>query len=547
MDSSRRPGPGSGLAAGAMLTAALIGVFYAGWKILGLPFVPFDVFDFMARVLPGKIIAFGISSMVAIISALHPGPTAVVAKAMEQTMGIISLWAAGVLGGAVLFLVLRASGEKRAYTFGKILGLIFGASAAHASYHVGKTATVSPGLGVLCILLLYLIWGVALGWSFIKMQRIVKGIETLPGEPAAGDGAWLVNRRRFLIRLGGATAVITLSGTVLGVLYRGRGTRPIVRTAGQKPWSATHAMPNAADPVKPAPGTRLEFTPLEQHYRIDINTIPPTIMEQGWRLQITGLVDRPRAFGLEQIKSYEPMHQFITLSCISNRIGGDLTGTQRWSGTSLIKLLPEFGLKPEATHLKISSADGFFEFVPVELIKADPRIMFCYEWDGLPLEKAHGFPLRIYIPDLYGMKQPKWIEKIEAVSHWEPGYWVVRGWDKVARMRATSVIDTIAVDKATESANGKKLVPIGGIAHAGVRGISRVEVKIDDGLWTAARLRAPLSRQTWVVWRYDMPFEPGRHKFTVRCFEGDGTPQITQKNPPDPSGATGLQSKTKNF
>lgn len=541
MHSSRRPGIGSGLVAGALLTAALIAFSYACWKIFGLPFFPFDVFDLMTRMLPGKVIAFGINTMVSIITALHPGPTALVAKAMEQAQSIIIMWAAGALGGAVLFLVLSRYGRKHAYLFGKLLGLIFGAAVAYAAYHVGKTATVSPFMGALWALLVYLSWGAALGWSYREMDR-----EILPGEPVAPDGAWLVNRRRFLVRLGGATAVITLSGTILGVLARARGTRPIVQSDNM-PWSATHALPNAGDPVKPAPGTRPEFTPLQDHYRIDINTEPPSIDLKDWRLKIGGLVERPLTLGMDRIRSYEATNQFITIACISNRIGGDLIGTQRWSGTSLGKLLPEFGLKPQATHLKISAADGFYEFVPVELIKSDPRIMLCYEWDGLPLARGHGFPLRIYIPDVYGMKQPKWIETIEGVSRWEPGYWVVRGWDAVARMRATSFIDTIAVNRTWEGANGQKMVPIGGLAHAGVRGISRVEIKIDDGPWTAARLRAPLSRQTWVVWRYDMPFVAGKHRFTVRCFEGDGTPQITEKNPPDPSGATGLQSKTKDF
>jgi DMSO/TMAO reductase YedYZ molybdopterin-dependent catalytic subunit len=130
------------------------------------------------------------------------------------------------------------------------------------------------------------------------------------------------------------------------------------------------------------------------------------------------------------------MHQFVTLSCISNPVGGDLTGTTRWTGVSLQRLLPDLRLAPNATHLKIRSADGFYEIVPLEVITSDKRVMLTYAWDGVPLPREHGFPLRIYLPGLYGMKQPKWIESIEATDHWEPGYWVVRGWDKVARMKA---------------------------------------------------------------------------------------------------------------
>jgi hypothetical protein len=208
---------------------------------------------------------------------------------------------------------------------------------------------------------------------------------------------------------------------------------------------------------------------------------------------------------------------------------------------SLQRFLPTLHLKPNATHLKISSADGFYEIVALSDIQADDRIMLAYAWDGVPLLPEHGFPLRIYIPDLYGMKQPKWIVAIEAVDHWEPGYWVVRGWDAKAQMRSTSVIDTVAKN-AVVNGDGQMLVPIGGIAHAGVRHISKVEISVDNGPWQEAKLRTPLSDLTWVLWRYDWPLQKGQHTFTVRCFDGSGAPQITEVRPPHPSGATGLYS-----
>jgi hypothetical protein len=110
-------------------------------------------------------------------------------------------------------------------------------------------------------------------------------------------------------------------------------------------------------------------------------------------------------------------------------------------------------------------------------------------------------------------------------------------------MRATSVIDTIGVNMMIVEANRSTRIPVGGIAHAGARGISRVQVRADGGEWQDAELRTPLSPTTWVIWRYEWPFLPGNHTFTVRCFEGDGTPQIEASAPPTPSGATGLYSK----
>jgi molybdenum-dependent oxidoreductase-like protein len=143
------------------------------------------------------------------------------------------------------------------------------------------------------------------------------------------------------------------------------------------------------------------------------------------------------------------------------------------------------------------------------------------------------------------MKQPKWIDSMEAIDAWEPGYWVRRGWDREARMRATSVIDTLAMDMMIIESGKSTMISVGGIAHAGARGISRVEVSVDEGPWEPAMLRDPMSPTTWVIWRYDWPFQSGKHAFTVRCFEGDGTPQIAVESPIGPSGATGLDRVTR--
>ena len=148
--------------------------------------------------------------------------------------------------------------------------------------------------------------------------------------------------------------------------------------------------------------------------------------------------------------------------------------------------------------------------------------MLAYAWDGHPIPFDHGFPLRIWLPDRYGMKQPKWITGIEVTDEYQEGYWVERSWSELAQVKTTSVIDTVAV-KETYDSDGQTLVPIGGIAFAGDRGISKVEVRVDGGRWAEARLRTPLSETTWVIWRYDWPFAEGNHTFEVRCAEADGT------------------------
>jgi DMSO/TMAO reductase YedYZ molybdopterin-dependent catalytic subunit len=526
---------------GALLTAALIAVFYAGWRLADLPFVPFDVFDWMTRVLPGAVIEFVIGAMVAAIRGLHLGPTSVVAKLMEQSIGIVNLFITGIVAGGFLFGVLRALHGRYAYVSGCFLGVIAAIPAVLISSFLNKTAVASPIIVALWVLFVFMLWGIALGWAYLRLAAV--SVPTEPGQDLV-PFARRLNRRQFLVRLAGYTATITVSGAMVGLLSE-RHSR--MKLESLKPWSASHRLPNAGAAVKPAPGTRPEFTPLERHYRIDINTTPPKVDAAMWRFKVSGMVEKPMSFSIADIRRYEPMHQFVTLSCISNPVGGDLIGTTRWTGVSLKSFLRDLDLKPGATHLKINSVDGFWETVALDLVMADERVMLTYAWDGLPLHDDHGFPLRIYIPDVHGMKQPKWIESIEVMDHWEPGYWVVRGWDKVARMKATSVIDTIAVDMTIIRADNQKLGPIGGIAHAGARGISKVEVQVDGGPWQEAAIRTPLSQTTWVIWRYDWPFQSGKHSFTVRCYDGSRTPQIVEAMPPAPNGASGLFSKSQKF
>jgi DMSO/TMAO reductase YedYZ molybdopterin-dependent catalytic subunit len=546
---------GSGALVGLLLTISLTAILYAAWRWLSLPFVPFDLFAWTTRHLPGSVVTGGIDFMVKTIRGLHLGQTSDVAKLMEMSLAIGGFVAAGCLIGALFFGFARRLPGGSAVTAGAVLGTVLGAAVAWISASLSHVGEASPWVGVPWIVLAALAWGILLGHGLRRLRR-----RGTPGRGPAGLGeaagpavnggapgaavppgsvisAERIDRRRFLVRVGAATAAITVSGAVVGSLRPAMSGRQM---ATGRPWSSDHALPNADAVVRPAPGTRPELTPVADHYRTDIDTVPPRIDGDRWRLRTGGLVDSPREFTLQEFRDrYPPMHQFITLACISNPVGGDLVGTTRWTGTSLRNLLPDFGLKPEASHLKITSADDFYEVVSLQTIRDDPRVMLAHAWDGLPLTAVHGYPLRIYFPNVYGMKQPKWIESIEAIDRWEAGYWVVRGWSRTAIMKATSVIDTVATDR-TFSQGGQMLVPIGGIARAGDRSISRVELQVDDGPWQEAELRIPLSQLTWVIWRLNWPFAADRHTFTVRCTDGQGVAQIATPSPAHPDGATGL-------
>jgi len=446
----------------------------------------------------------------------------------EQGMAVGLTLGLALVGGAVFFVWQhgKRAGPRSGLVYGLVIGVLLAVISATRS-----GASFADGIWTFLALI---VWGSGLAW----LQRRLA--QPSPSEPASAER---LNRRQFVVRVGGAAALITVAGAGVGAVL-GRRNEALTAAAEGQRWSATNALPNADATVQAVQGTRPEYTPLERYYRIDITLTPPAIEEADWRLRVEGLVDTPKEYTLGELRAYEPAHQFITMACISNPVGGELTGTTRWTGVPLKRLLNEWGLQDTASHLRISSADGFFEYVAVADIENDERIMLAYEWDGVPLRTRNGFPLRVYIPDHYGMKQPKWIESIEVVDAWAPGYWVVRSWDKEARMRATSVIDTVATNMMLGAAQaGDITIPIGGIAHAGARGIAKVEVQVDGGEWQQAELREPMSELTWVLWRFEWPFVAGEHTFTVRCTDGGGEMQLTDRRPPHPSGATGLNNE----
>ncbi len=538
-----------GAALGTLLTAPLLAVFYLAEQVFGLPFPPFALFDWLARTLPGDIVVRSIEAMVDLIRRFDLGETSGTAKTLETLAALLIFFGGGVL--AAMFLLISRewlAGRRRlpqGLWAGGLAGALTGVPVVAISLSVDGIDT-APAIVAIWLLLVFAAWGALLYW--------LAGRWPAPqGSEAAASPLLLarpLSRREFLIRVGGASATLTVIGAAVGRYLEVREERNYQALVRQRRAAAEAVagqvdLPNRDDPVIPVPGTRPEYTPLEDHYRIDINLRPQELDAATWRLRLGGLVERPLELTLDEIvNDFTRLDRYVTLSCISNPIGGDLIGTTRWTGAPLAEVLARAGLQPEATHLRISSADGFYETVSLDLVRDDPRLMLTYAWDGIPLLHEHGYPLRLYIPDRYGMKQPKWITAIEAIAEDEDGYWVVRGWDKEARVRATAVIDVVA-DDLRHTRDGMTLVPIGGIAYAGARGISAVEVRVDDGPWQPAQLRQPLSDTTWVLWRYEWPFVAGRHTFSVRCQEGDGTPQIEARAGTFPSGATGYHDLTR--
>ncbi len=528
-----------GALCGALVTSALTAVLYLADQLAGLPFVPFDLFDWVTRVLPGAVVTTGISLMIDTMLLLNVS-VAGTAKTAEQVMGVSQFLLLGTVSGALFFAVFKMRGARPDILAGVMAGALLGLPTVAISIVIGGS-TLQPVLVVLWLAAAFGVWGLALRESYVRLYPEENFLE--PREASGASSG--VERRQFLIRMGAATATITVAGSGLGYMLAQAARREIeAETASLMPHGSVEqprvSFPNAGDPVMPAPGTRPEYTPLKDHYKVFIRSKPTRIDGETWSLPIMGMVDNPMSLTIDDIRSrYESRDQFVTLSCISGRVGTDLISTTQWTGVSVQDILADVSPHSDARYLYITSGDGFYESVSLDMIASDDRIMLCHSWDGHPLPIDHGFPLRIWLPDRYGMKQPKWITGIEARRDLKQGYWVERGWDAVARVESTSVIDTVATGSAYER-EGTTFVPIGGIAFGGARGVSKVEVRANKGPWREAQLRAPLSETTWVVWRYDWPFESGSFFFEVRCAEGDGTGQIEKRRGNHPSGATGL-------
>jgi DMSO/TMAO reductase YedYZ molybdopterin-dependent catalytic subunit len=528
----RRPSVPFALLLGALTSLPLIALSYLGAQWASLPFFPFDLFDWLARVLPGRAITAGIDTIVRLVTLLGLGPIDQAAKRVEQAMGIVMVVVGGAVIGLIVALVIRRS-RWSGRNVGAVAGLVGFAFVAGVELALGTPVAGDPVLALLWLAVLIVGWATLLGTWLAAAELSVR--------PEMSD-TFRADRRALLLKLAGGSVGAALAAWGIGQLIEtSRQAQQQARSVAQG--TAASQLPAITPPatpsgrIAPAPGTRSEVTSNENFYRIDINTRPPVIDAQSWTLQVAGLFDHPRPLTLANLFAYPAVTQPITLSCISNPIGGSLISTSYWTGVRLRVVLEDLGLRPETKALFIQAVDGFYESVTMEDMM-DPRTLLVYGMNGDVLPIEHGFPLRIYIPNRYGMKQPKWMTHMTATDQVKAGYWVERDWSAQARPHIVSIIDTVATD---ESQNGQ--VPVGGIAWAGDRGIQKVEVQVDGGEWAEATLRIPpLGPLTWVQWRYDWPAASGRHAFRVRATDGTGALQIEKQHSPFPDGATGYDS-----
>jgi DMSO/TMAO reductase YedYZ molybdopterin-dependent catalytic subunit len=325
-------------------------------------------------------------------------------------------------------------------------------------------------------------------------------------------------------------------------------------TSNLLPPQSRSISPDFKDPTL-APFLASEITPTYLFYRIDINPIVPEVNVNSWNLLIKGMVGTPLKLSYEEIKSMSAIEEFVTLECVSNKIGGDLIGTALWKGVRLKDILEKAKILPGVQYIVFRCSDGYDVGIPLNkgLMK---ETILAYEMNLAPLTSKHGFPVRAIVPGLYGMMNPKWITEIELVDKVYEGYWQRNGWSNIAEYNTGSSIvipgqapirnrfRNLDESFTTNSRSSSKRVPIAGIAFGGDKGISKVEVSTDGGItWKTAKIKEPLSRYTWVLWTTGfIPEKVENYKIIVRATDKNGKVQSSELNKPFPDGATGYHT-----
>ncbi|WUT44980.1 molybdopterin-dependent oxidoreductase [Streptomyces pseudovenezuelae] len=375
------------------------------------------------------------------------------------------------------------------------------------------------------------------------------GPETDPGSardlPFAGVRGW--DRRGFVLAAG-ATAAVSAGAGLLGRALRGADGRDAVASR------EAAVLPRPASPAPPVPrgaGLRIAgvspfVTPARDFYRVDTALVVPKVDATSWRLRLHGRgVARPVVLSYDDLLRRETVERDITLTCVSNEVGGPYVGNARWIGVRLADLLAECGVRPPseggpADQLVARSVDGMTIGSPVEELMDGRDALLALGMNGRPLPFAHGFPVRMVVPGLYGFVSAcKWIKDIELTTFdsYDP-YWVKRGWAREAPVKTQSRIDTPKPFARPKTGT----VMVAGVAWAQHRGIDKVEIRVDDGPWQQARLAAEDSRDTWRQWSFPWRATKGGHTLTVRATDRTGAVQTDRRARTIPDGASGWHS-----
>jgi DMSO/TMAO reductase YedYZ molybdopterin-dependent catalytic subunit len=371
--------------------------------------------------------------------------------------------------------------------------------------------------------------------------------------PASGQ------RRDILTKAIGGALAFGIGGWAIGSLLRGTGAADVQIGAGQPLDSVRANLDGTPDTDDSAPassttpepvnvigddfdapaGVRPAITSNEEFYTVDISTRDPAIPEEQWTLKVTGLVDQELELTYSELLGMPSIEMPGTLMCISFTYGSELIGNTHWTGVRLRDVLQMASISDGAVELVLKGGGGYSDSIPIA--KAlDSQTLLAYGMNGETLPREHGFPCRLYVPNIYGEKNVKWLEEVQVVDFEYTGFWQERGWDaenENAVIHITCIIDTPLGEIASDESG---TVPVGGVAFAGSRGIQSVLIQVDGGDWVETIVEPYEPELVWQRWKYDWPAGSGEHTLIVKAIDGEGNEQVAEENPPFPNGMTGL-------
>jgi DMSO/TMAO reductase YedYZ molybdopterin-dependent catalytic subunit len=357
---------------------------------------------------------------------------------------------------------------------------------------------------------------------------------------APGPSAPVEPARRSFLAASVATAGIAAAAGLAGRLLAERSSVATARSAVKIP------RPTGTGPALP-PGTDLDIpglasfiTPNNDFYRVDTAIVLPEVDPTSWQLRIHGMVSREITITFDELLRRPLIEDYVTLCCVSNPVGGPYIGNAKWLGASLASLLRQAGIKAGADQLMCTSVDGFTSGTPVQTVMDGRDALLAVAMNGQPLPIAHGFPVRMVVPGLYGyVSATKWVTDINVTTFaGNYAYWAQRGWTQQAPIKTESRIDV---------PSGVNQIPAGRTAVAGVawaqhKGIEAVEVRVDQGPWNQARLAAVPDLDTWRQWVWEWDATSGNHVIEARATDKTGYTQTAALAQPEPNGATGYPS-----
>jgi len=496
--------------------------------------------------------AAGIAATEAVTSVLT-GVTApllaVSNRAIDTTPRPVKEWAVATFGSAdkavlvsgvavtvaVGLLLLGALATRRIRP--ALLGLLVLNLAGAAAAVTDRTASAPVGLRLLAPAAGLAVSVGALLLLLRHLRPSRRGL--LPSHVVGDDLPDSFDRRRFLVAALAVGAVATAGGLV---------ARSTGSTAARSREALSIPRPDRAAPPLPTgaafgiAGITPHLTPNRSFYRVDTALAVPDVPVGSWRLRVHGLVDRPLELTYEDLLSRRLVERRVTLTCVSNPVGGDLLGNTTWIGVPVADLLAEAGVRPGADAVRSTSADDMTIGTPLSAVTDGRDALLAVAMGGEPLPLEHGFPVRMVVPGLYGyVSATKWLVDLEVTRFADfTAYWTDRGYAAQAPIKTSSRIDvprSFARVKAGPTT-------VAGLAWAQDRGVDAVEVRADDRPWQRAELATEDNADTWRQWRWTWDATPGTHRLQVRATDRTGHTQTSRREPIAPDGATGWHSVT---